>query len=156
VPKACYLLHHYEARMQRDRSLSYVFQFLLYLSLLSAFSVHASEDPLRPLQHLANQVYLSAQDMLIHGDEGHLHEIIEYGNNTIVLAEELLAALENADPKLLKGGKKQAIASVQGTLHMAKKAVAFSEENNKRLAVAAARKASFRAKQTRHSLQAIR
>lgn len=142
--------------MQRDRFQLVSTYFLLFLLLNLPLSRQASADTLRPIQHLANQVYLSAQDMVVHGDEGHIHEIIEYGLRMIALSEELLATLETADPKMFKGNKKKMIASVQGTLDMAKKAVAFSEENNKRLALAAARKASFRAKQTRQSLQMIR
>ncbi len=142
--------------MQSRRRLAIVsvFSFLFLLSF-PALS-QSSEDSLRPIRHLANQIYKSAQDMVVHGAEGHLGEIVEYGTKVIERSEALLEAIEASQSASLKKKKKKLSASIKGTLNMAKKALTFSEENNLRLAMAAARKTSFRAKQTRQRLHMLR
>ncbi len=116
----------------------------------------APKDPLRSIRHLANQIYKSAQDMVSHGSEGHMGEIIEYGTKVIERSEILLEAIETSKASVLKKKKKKLIASIRGTRDMAQKAITFSEEKKLRLAIAASRKTSFRAKQTRQRLQMLR
>lgn len=128
---------------------------LLFVGPLS-ISARAAEDAFQPVRHLANLVYISAKDMVVHGDEGHVDEIVSYGHKMIERAEALLEAVEALDVKTIETKKGKLIASVKGTLEMARKAVRFGRENNLKLALAAARKASFRAKQTRQRLQMIR
>lgn len=140
--------------MQNSKTIRIILVPLLFFASLSpAYSV---EDPLKPIRHLANLVYLSCQDMVVHGDDGHLGEIIEYGNTAIKRAEALLKAVEEVDHKEMKAKKGKLIASVKGTLEMVEKAIVFGERKELRLALAAARKASFRAKQTRQRLKSIR
>jgi len=141
-------------QVRRLFSLISVF-FVIFLVSLPA-QAQSSEDSLRPIRHLANQIYKSAQDMVVHGAEGHLGEIVEFGNKVIERSEVLLEAIEKSRAASLKKKKKKLSASIKGTLKMAKKAIAFSEEKNLRLAMAASRKTSFRAKQTRQRLHALR
>lgn len=136
------------------RSIVPVFFFLLLLA--HPAQAESPEDPLRTIRHLANQIYKSAQDMVEHGSEGHMGEIIEYGNKVLERSETLLEAIEISRASSLKKKKKKLIASITGTLKMAQKAITFSEEKKLRLAIAAARKTSFRAKQTRQQLQMLR
>ncbi|MBN4053200.1 hypothetical protein JYT92_00470 [bacterium AH-315-L15] len=142
--------------MQKLNSLLIILQVLLFSHITSPVSAQMAEDPLRPLRHLANQAYVSSKDMVLHGSEGHLHEVVDYGNHMIRRVEALLEAVEALDPETMLGKKNKIIASVKGMLDMAKKAVAFSEQNKSKLAMSAARKASFRAKQTRQRLEMIR
>jgi len=131
---------------------------ILFLLLFASYPVSAEspEDPLRSIRQLANQIYKSAQDMVVHGAEGHLGEIVEYGTKVVERSEALLKAIEISPSSDLKKKKKKLTASIKGTLNMAKKAIAFSEKNNMRLAMAASRKTSFRAKQTRQRLHRLR
>ena len=142
--------------MKGQRFFSLVPVLLLLFILLGPASAESPKDPLRPIRQLANQIYKSAQDMVVHGAEGHLGEIVEFGTKVIERSEALLEAIESSDSSPLKKKKTKLSASIKGTLAMAKRAVAFSEENNLRLAMAAARKTSFRAKQTRQRLHMLR
>lgn len=142
--------------MQILKRLPIVSIFLFVLFASSPAQAESPKDPLRPIRQLANQIYKSAQDMVVHGAEGHLGEIVEYGTKVIERSELLLEAIETSPSLSLKKKKKKLSASIKGTLNMAKKAIAFSEENNLRLAMAASRKTSFRAKQTRQRLHMLR
>jgi len=138
-------------------SVLFILPALFFILCLSQpVQAESPEDPLRPIRHLANQIYKSAQDMVEHGSEGHIGEIIEYATKVIERSELLLEAIETSRASVLKKKKKKLIASIRGTRDMAQKAITFSEERKLRLAIAASRKTSFRAKQTRQQLQMLR
>ncbi len=135
------------------------YRFLIFLSVFIQLTLtlgYAAEDPIDPIRQLANQVYRSSQDMVMHGSDGHTHEIVLYGKKMVERTEILLEQVEAANPATLKQGKEGLIDSIKETLEKAKEAVKLGEQGNGQMALIAARKASFRAKQTRQRLHAIR
>ncbi|MFQ5588385.1 MAG: hypothetical protein ACE5F7_06050 [Nitrospiria bacterium] len=138
--------------MQRYRPLVFL-PFALFLMVTASA---ATEDPIPRIRQLADLVYRSSQDMVMHGSEGHTWEIVLYGKKMVQRAEILLEKVEAADSAVFKRKKGKIIASVKETLKKAKEAVALGEQDKGRMALTAARKASFRAKQTRQRLHSIR
>ncbi len=135
----------------------------LRILIIAALYIHfipvagkAAEDPIPTITQLADQVYRSSQDMVMHGSEGHTWEIVLYGNKMVQRAEILLKKVEETDPAVFNQKKGKIIASIKKTLERAKMAVELGEQDKGRMALTAARKASFRAKQTRQRLHAFR
>ncbi len=132
--------------------------FAVFLSLL-VFSLspsHAAEDPIKEIRHLANRVFRTSQDMVVHGSDGHIFEIVSYGKKMLKRAEILLEKVELSDESNFSNKKGKIIASIKGTIEKTKDAVELGEQNKGGMALSAARKASFRARQTRQRLQMIR
>ena len=115
-----------------------------------------SEDPLGQIRQLANLIYRSSQDMVTHGSDGHLWEIVLYGEKMLQRTEILLEKVESTDAANFKKKKGKIIASIKGTLRKTKEALEFAEQENGELALTAARKASFQAKRLRQRLLMIR
>ena len=129
--------------------------FIFYFFLLS-LPAQAGEDPLKSIRQLANRIYITSEDMVFHGAEGHADEIVGYGKKMIERAEVLLGEVETSEAPQLEKKKGKLIATIKAMLKKAKEAVSLGEQNKVRAAMTAARKASFRAKQTRQRLQMIR
>jgi len=139
----------------QKQNLLFALLVVLVLSLWAPFA-KASGDPLRAIRQLANQIYISAQDMVSHGEEGHAHEIVSYGEKMIERGEILLKAVAASKYPQLAEKKARLIESVQSMLEKTKKAVVLGHEHELEPAMRAARKALFQAKQTRQRLQMIR
>lgn len=133
------------------------YHHLLMLILFSLFlSTVAYADTLKTIHLLANQVYRSAQDMVVHGSEGHMHEIVLYGEKLLERAEILLKAVESADQALLNNQKSEITTSIRETIEKGKEAVALGKKDTRGAALAAAKKTSFHAKRTRQRIQSLR
>lgn len=129
---------------------------ILFVFLLIPVSALAEEDPLRSIRQLSNEVYRLSQEMITHGSEGHAHEIVSYGQEMIRRTEALIEEVESSPSPKIKEKKKALLASLKETLNQAKKAVQLGKEEKTDLAFDAARKASFRAKQSRQQLQSLK
>ncbi len=127
----------------------------LFLFILPQASL-ASEDPMDPIHQLANLIYRSSQDMVSHGSDGHVWEIVLYGKKMVKRTEILLEKVESIDATNFKKKKSKIIASIKGTLIKAKEAVELGEQEKGELALTAARRASFQAKRLRQRLLMIR
>jgi len=140
--------------MQKQNPL---FMALLVLCLALFWApAEASEDALHSIRQLANQIYISAQDMVSHGEEGHAHEIVSYGKKMIERGEMLLDAVSKSDTSQLREKKAGLSENIQAMLKKTKEAVALGEAHETAAAMIAARKALFQAKQARQKLQSIR
>jgi hypothetical protein len=129
---------------------------ILSVFLLMPVPLLAEEDPLRSIRQLSNEVYRLSQEMITHGSEGHAHEIVSYGQEMIRRTEALIQEIESSRSPKIKEKKKALLASLKETLSQAKKAVQLGEAEKTDLALDAARKASFRAKQSRQQLQSLK
>jgi len=135
---------------------SRLFIRILFAFLLIPLPVLAGEDPLRAIRQLSNEIYRLSQEMIAHGSEGHAHEIVSYGQEMIRRTEALIQEVESSPSPKLKEKKKPILASLIETLNQAKRAVQLGEEEKNGPALDAARKASFRAKQSRQQLHALK
>lgn len=146
------LFTRYGVQMQK-----YLLPLTLSLFLLNLpQGALASEDALGSIRQLANLIYRSSQDMVTHGSDGHVWEIALYGKKMVQRTEILLEKVESTDASNFKKKKGKIIASIKGTLIKAREALEFAEQEKGKLALTAARKASFQAKRLRQRLLMIR
>ena len=126
------------------------------LLVLWMVPAHAANPTLKEMRQLANLAYRTSQDMVVHGAEGHVEEIVAYGKKMIARTETLLKQVEASGTGQLGKQKGKLIATIKAALKKAREAVALGRKNKVKAALAAARKASFQAKRTRQRLQMIR
>lgn len=126
----------------------------IYL-ILSSVPAGSADDALRQFRQLSNEIYRFSQDMIFHGSEGHADEIVNYGKKMIERAEKLMKEVEARSPAKTKVEKEKMKASLKNILQKGNEAVQLAEQSKTAAAVAAARKASFQAKQLRQQLQAL-
>ncbi|MFQ5781255.1 MAG: hypothetical protein ACE5HN_10795 [Nitrospiria bacterium] len=119
-------------------------------------SVLAADNSLRSIRQLANEIYRISQDMVEHGSDGHVDEIVFYGKKILIRAETLLKEVESSDSPKIKDNKGKIVASIKETIQKTERAVRLGENKRLRSALAAAEMASFRAKKTRRRLQTIK
>ncbi len=129
---------------------------LLFSSLLIYPPVLVAEEDLRSIRQLSNEIYRLSQEMITHGSEGHAHEIVSYGQEMIRRTETLIHEVASSASSTLKENKEAILASLKETLDQAKEAVRLGEAKKTGPALNAARKASFRAKQSRQQLQSVK
>ena len=128
---------------------------VLFVSLLIRLPALAEEDPLGSVRQLSNEIYRLSQEMVTHGNEGHTHEIVSNGQTMIQRTEALIREVESSSLPRLKEKKKPILTSLKTTLKQAKEAVRLGEQEKTGPALDAARKASFRAKQSRQLIQSL-
>lgn len=133
-----------------------LFILCIFFSLFLSTTTYADTPSIKSIRLLANQTYRSAQDMVVHGSEGHLHEIVLYGGKLLEHAEALLKAVELADETLLDNQKSEITASIRETIEKGTEAVELGKKDTRGAALAAAKKASFHAKRTRQRIQSLR
>lgn len=126
-----------------------------FFATVPAFSAEV-EDPLKSIRQLAGEVYKVAEDMLFHGSEGHMDEIVSYGESMTAKAETLLEKIEALESPRIKGKKKRIVTAIKDTIQMGRIAMELAKRGKSRSAVRAASKVSFRAKKVRQRLQMIR
>jgi len=92
--------------------------------------------------------------MVEHGMEGHLHEMISYGNNLLRQGKDTLKEINLAKiPPTQRGELTKMLIRLQ---KKTQDAIAFSKQNQDRQAVQAARTASFIAKHIRQKIDGLR
>ncbi len=130
----------------------------LILSIFLIFSLApagSADDPLRELRQLSNEIYRYSQDMIFHGSEGHADEIVRYGKKMIERAEKLTKEVDARPPSKTKEGREKMKRTLKNILQKGNEAVRLAAQSHTADAVAAARKASFQAKQLRQQLQTL-
>lgn len=133
-----------------------IYYLILFSLLLSPAGGEAADSSLKRVRQLSNEVYRLSQDMVFHGAEGHTDEIIGYGTRMIERAEQLMNEIDSVDFKKMNGEKEKIVASLQAAVQKTREAVRLGKEEKAKLALNAARKASFHAKQTRQKIQALK
>lgn len=147
----CYLFTTSETKMQKCVAPL----ILLIFFILWTPPAFTDDDSLRSIQQLANDIYRIAQDMVEHGSDGHTEEIVSYGKKILKRAPTLLEKIDSNDSPKMKN-KKKIIDLIKEMIERTEAAVRLGEKNKQRSALASAEKASFRAKQTRQRLQALK
>lgn len=120
---------------------------------LAAAPARSADDPFREARQLSKEIDRLSQDMVFHGSEGHIEEIVSYGQKVIERADKMMKEVDAYPPVKTKEEKKKWIASLQDIRQKANEAVALAKQNKTDAAVAASRKVSFQAKKLRQQLQ---
>ncbi|MEK7286153.1 MAG: hypothetical protein AAB035_02510 [Nitrospirota bacterium] len=119
--------------------------FVLFLILIPIAMAHGNDDPLQT----ANIVYRLSEEMILHGSEGHAHEIITFGEKMI----EELDHLPNLLHQRKIGNQKKVLKQIKEIRKRAEEAVFFSKKRSLQPALKSARLASFHAKKLRDDLR---
>jgi hypothetical protein len=119
---------------------------LILLFILTCWgTVLGSEN----LSHRANQIVLLSEEMITHGGEGHMHEIITFGEKMIEELEGLTEGLRRSKISDQKKLEKQ----IRETRKRAEEAIGFAKHGDLPFALKSAKSASFQAKRLREALR---
>ncbi len=118
------------------------------LSLILIFILGGASHALGDdhLLQTANQIYHLSEEMVFHGSEGHIHEIVDHGEKMIIEIDKL-----SRDIKKMR--KPQLQKSLMATRKTTEEAIKLGRQGNLSAALASAKSASFHAKKVRQVLR---
>ncbi len=127
------------------------------IPLLTLFSlvreISSEEAPPPSIRQLSDGLYRTSQEMVQHGNEGHIHEVVIYGKQLIEQTEQLITEVKSSD--IPSPQKKKVLISATTLLRKTREAVRLGEQKRRGVALTTARKSSFIAKQVRKQIYAL-
>ncbi|MBI3358077.1 MAG: hypothetical protein HY201_01270 [Nitrospirae bacterium] len=119
------------------------------LILLFVLAGSAQAEGFDHLLQTANQIVRLSEEMVYHGSEGHLHEIIDNGAKMIKAIDRLAG-----DLKSLKLPHQKALQnSIRATRDKTEAAIRLGKRGDLSASLASAKSASFHAKKVREALR---
>jgi hypothetical protein len=102
-----------------------------------------------PLLQTANQIVHLSEEMVSHGAEGHLHEIVDYGEKMINEIDRLTHDLRGVK----RSNKKELQKGIRTMRDKTERAIRLGKQGNLSASVASAKSASYHAKKVRQGLR---
>ena len=124
-------------------------QRLISLILFFILTGFAQAEASNHLLQTANQIVRLSEEMVFHGSEGHLHEIIDYGQKAITEIDGLTRDLKS----LKRPNQKELQKSLKATRNKTEAAVRRGKQGSLSASLAFARSALFHAKIVRQALR---
>jgi predicted translin family RNA/ssDNA-binding protein len=101
------------------------------------------------LLQTTNQIVHLSEEMVFHGSEGHLHEIVDYGEKIIIEINQITRALKNSK----RPNQKELQKTVRETRDKTASAIRAGRQGNLSASLSFAKSASFQAKKIRQALR---
>lgn len=98
------------------------------------------------LLQTANQIVRLSEEMVFHGSEGHVHEIVDYG-------EKIISKIDILSRDIKKLKQPQLQKSLMATRKTTEEAIKLGRQGNLLASLASAKSASFHAKKVRQALR---
>jgi regulator of replication initiation timing len=119
------------------------------LTLLLILICAAQAEGFDNLSQTANQIFHLSEEMVFHGSEGHVHELVDYGEKMIIEIDKLTRDLKN-----LKHANQKALQkSIKATRDKTASAIRLGKQGNLVASLASAKSALFHAKKVRQELR---